>query len=135
MAKEKIRKRPPRKGEGRPRTVSPKKEDITPEMLRKIDKYARAQAKDTMIAEILGFDDETFKKEFSKRCRKQRALGKGEILFEQEKQVKAGNPTMLIWGGKQHLGQTDKAHVEHSGSVTLNDAAVALRIAKGKDGQ
>jgi hypothetical protein len=37
----------------------------------------------------------------------------------QWEQAKAGNPTMLIWLGKQLLGQRDKHEVEQSGTQTL----------------
>ena len=103
---------------GAPRTRSP--ETVTEDMLRQIDELAMAQAKDTLIAETLGFDVTTFKNEFSKRCRQKRAQGKGLILrkqFEGCQSQDKGAVTERIWFGKQHLEQTDKHEVE--GSMTL----------------
>jgi hypothetical protein len=34
--------------------------------------------------------------------------------------VEDHQPTMLVWMGKQMLGQSDKADLKHSGRVTLN---------------
>jgi hypothetical protein len=34
--------------------------------------------------------------------------------------VEDGNPTMLIWLGKQYLGQTDKQDLNHQGGITIN---------------
>lgn len=91
---------------GAPRTKTPAK--WTKEQLRQIDEMAESQAKDTMIAESLGVDVQTFKREFTQRCRTKRAQGKARILRRQFEKATAGDATMLIWTGKQHLEQSDK---------------------------
>ena len=105
---------------GAPRTKSP--ETVSEAQLKEIDEMARAQCKDTLIAEALGFDVKTFKAQFSKRCRQKRAQGKGEIMRRQFAGCKGsgkGAATERIWFGKQHLEQTDRQDVKLSGEVQL----------------
>lgn len=60
----------------------------------------------------------------------ERGLGKGNIQLRtrQFKQAMAGDRTMLIWLGKQRLGQKDKIANEHSGpgGAPLRHALVDL---------
>ena len=85
-----------------------------------------------------------------RRCREQKKMlfaeyykkhsvgGRISLRRSQFKLATAGNPTMLIWLGKQHLGQTDKKSVEHSGpnggpirtAAELTDAEL-MKIANG----
>ena len=103
---------------GRPRTKTP--DTYTPEQLAYIDLMAQAQAKDTLIAESMGVDRDTFKREFAQRCRTKRAIGKGRVLDAQYKAAAgSGGPVDRIWFGKQHLEQSDKQDHKHSGTVNL----------------
>ena len=86
-------------GPGRP----PK--EFTAEQIKQIDKYALHNCKDNQIAVALGIDGETFKTHFKERCQQKRAEGQAIKL---EQQFNNKTPTMLIWWGKQHLGQSDK---------------------------
>jgi len=87
--------------------------------IAKIDKLAKAQAKDYLIATALGIPAETFKRHFGERCKEKRADGKAEILQSQMKMAKT-NPTMAIWWGKQHLEQKDQQYQTHDGTITHN---------------
>jgi hypothetical protein len=40
----------------------------------------------------------------------------------------SGNPALLIWMGKQLLGQRDQMLTEHSGELTINDAEARDKI-------
>jgi hypothetical protein len=100
---------------GRPRTKTPAV--YTPAQIKQIDQMARDQCKDTLIAEVLGVDIETFRDEFSVRCRRIRALGKRDILAWQRRRAKKGSDKMLVWMGQQHLEQSDKQAIEHSGQI------------------
>jgi len=112
---------------GRPRTVTP--EEYTPEQLETIDRMATAQCRDTTIAEAIGVEVQVFKRQFAQFCRTKRAQGKAALLLEQyDKAIHKRDTTMLIWCGKQHLGQSDRAEVSHSGDMSLNMAAVALGV-------
>lgn len=102
---------------GAPRTKTPEvipdtPEGVTKAVLEQIDELAEAQAKDTMIAEVIGWDVNTFKRQFEQRCREKRAIGKGKVLRAQYRGCFKGGKgavTERVWFGKQHLEQTDKA--------------------------
>ena len=105
---------------GRPRTKTPK--EYSAEQVALIDEMAEAQCKDTTIAEALGVDINTFKTEFSRRCKEKRAEGKTRVLRAQYRAAVGadGTPTDRIWWGKQHLDQRDaKQEVEHTGNVIV----------------
>ena len=53
--------------------------------------------------------------------------GKSSLRRAQWKAAQDGNPTMLVWLGKQMLGQRDKQEIEHKGglNITLVDSFVA----------
>lgn len=74
------------------------------------------QCKDTTIAETIGMDVKTFQNNYSKETRQKRAEGKARIYRLQMQAAEDGNPTMLIWLGKQHLEQTDKQDVTSGGA-------------------
>ena len=46
--------------------------------------------------------------------------GKSSLRRAQWKAAQDGNPTMLVWLGKQMLGQRDKQEIEHSGALNIN---------------
>lgn len=119
VAGSKTAKSAQKRGRGRERTKTPK--TYTAAQLRKIDAMAEAQCKDTTIAVAMGFDVDTFKRDLASRTEKQRAIGKAELHRLQMKRAKAGSDTMLIWTGKQHLEQRDKAETEHGVSDGLAD--------------
>ena len=115
--------KPAKHAGGRPRTVTP--DTYTPEQLIYIDLMAMAQAKDTLIAESMGVDRDTFKREFTQRCRTKRAEGKATVLEAQYKAAAgSGGPVDRIWFGKQHLEQTDKTDLKHSGDISIDRKSV-----------
>lgn len=46
--------------------------------------------------------------------------GKTSLRRKQYEKAIGGNTTMLIWLGKQYLGQTDKQDVNATGDLTIN---------------
>lgn len=60
---------------------------------------------------------ETYGKGFSDIYPQKADAGKASLRRMQIKTAEAGNPTMLIWLGKQYLDQKDKQEMEHSGEV------------------
>jgi hypothetical protein len=46
-----------------------------------------------------------------------RCVGKAALRRRQFQSAMDGNPTMLIWLGKNWLGQTDKQEVAHTGDA------------------
>jgi hypothetical protein len=59
----------------------------------------------------------TYKETFSDTYKKKAAKGKVSLRRKQMEVALSGNVTMLIWLGKQHLGQVDKQDIEHSGKI------------------
>ena len=57
--------------------------------------------------------------------------GKVSLRRAQFKAALDGNPTMLIWMGKQVLGQRDKQEVEHGANDSLADLLQAISGSAG----
>jgi hypothetical protein len=80
---------------------------FTDEQRRFIESMATAQCPDDQIAAVLDVGESTLRRHFGtllKRCRK---AGIGQIRTWQFAAAKKGNPAMLIWLGKQLLGQRE----------------------------
>jgi hypothetical protein len=90
-------------------------------MIEQIKQMASDQCKDCTIAAAMGIDEDTFRRDFASLTHKQRCLGKIELHKLQRKRARKGSDTMLIWLGKQHLEQKDKAETEHGVSDGLAD--------------
>jgi hypothetical protein len=77
------------------------------------------------IATLLGVCRRTFFNHLKEDEGLQEAIDEGRdqgritLRRLQWEQAKAGNPTMLIWLGKQLLGQRDKHEMEQSGGQTI----------------
>lgn len=52
---------------------------------------------------------------FSEVFRQKRGIGKISLRRKQYETALAGNPTLLIWLGKQYLNQSDKQVLDHTG--------------------
>ena len=59
-------------------------------------------------------------KEFCRVFKRGIDKGKMSVRRMQYKQAEKGNSTMLVWLGKQYLGQRDKQEIEHSGDAGIN---------------
>jgi hypothetical protein len=90
-----------------------------------VDRLCAIQCTGEEIASVLGVDYDTlcagvkrdFKLPLIEYLEQKRLYGKSSLRRAQWKAADSGNPTMLIWLGKQYLGQRDKHDVEHSGTV------------------
>lgn len=103
-------------GAGRPAT------EITPEQKERIRELARLQASDSEIAADLGVSLrcveywKTKRKDYVEIYRQGKDMGITSLRRAQFTSALEGNPTMLIWMGKQLLGQREpKTELEHSG--------------------
>lgn len=73
----------------------------------------------------------TYKKSFSEIFKLKRGTGKISLRRKQFEIAMAGNPTMLIWLGRNYLDQTERTEVHENISVSdnfikaLNDSAAA----------
>ena len=83
---------------GRDTTVIPPEE---------VYKLAQIGCKDTEIADWFGIDGNTLRYNFSAELTKGRIALNMSLRRAQINTALNGNPTMLIWLGKQYLGQSD----------------------------
>ncbi len=74
------------------------------------------------IAHAEGIGKRTLERHALPEINQGRAEMKVRLRMWQLQQAKAGNPTMLIWLGKNTLGQTDKVETSHSFGNSLRDA-------------
>lgn len=85
------------------------------------------------IAIALGCSPDTLTRRFADALKKGKAEGKASLRRKQWELAQAGNPTMLIWLGKQLLEQKDKAAHEHSGpnggAIEFSDHEAAAKLA------
>jgi hypothetical protein len=83
---------------GRDQTVIPPEE---------VYKLANIGCKDTEIADWFGIDSNTLRYNFSAELTKGRIALNMSLRRAQINTALSGNPTMLVWCGKQYLGQSD----------------------------
>ncbi len=77
-----------------------------------IEKLAAFGCTNTEIASFFGCGESLIRKSYSEFLTKGRDKGKMRLRQLQWKAAESGNVTMLIFLGKQILGQTDKTEVE-----------------------
>ena len=107
--------RTPRRPTGRPR----KKVDAT-----LVEELAKIMASRAEIAAIAGCSVSTLDRRFDAAIKKGNDYAKASIRRRQFECAMAGNVTMLIWLGKQWLGQADKVQTE-SRDLTLEKLIAA----------
>jgi hypothetical protein len=82
------------------------------------------------IAVLCGCSKATLDRRYASAIEKGRANLNMSLKRQQVEIAKAGNVTMLIWLGKQYLGQSDKQEVETHGdnSLTVVEEIVTARV-------
>ena len=88
----------------------PKKYDIDS---KQVEIMASQGATNTDIAEVFKCTEGLIRKSYSEFLTKGRAERRMKLRRLQWKAAESGNTTMLIWLGKQELGQTDRQEIEH----------------------
>ena len=86
------------------------------------------QCTEVEIASILGISVDTLERRceehygstFAEVYEEKRSHGKESLRRKQWHAAENGNITMMIWLGKQWLGQTDTQKIEHSGAVHVH---------------
>lgn len=101
--------------------------------LRTVTGLGKIQATTKECAAVLGVSEPTyiaFKKRHAPDVENAYLRGSGEGLASlRRRQFKAaqdGNATMLVWLGKQYLGQTDKQEIAQTVQVEVKDAREEL---------
>lgn len=87
----------------------------TPIDANHVEKLARLGCKNNEIADFFGVSHDTIERRFASELLKGRASLKMSLRQWQLKSAEKGNATMLVWLGKQSLGQVDKILNEISG--------------------
>lgn len=90
--------------------MAPPKKPIDMEIVRKL---AHIQCTEQEIASVIGVHRSTLIKNEDFQSVYKEALegGRSSLRRHQFKVAESGNPTMLIWLGKQYLGQADKQEI------------------------
>ena len=87
----------------------PKKYNIDKEQ---VEKLSALGCTNTEIASFFGCEDSLISKSYSRNVTKGKEKGKIRLRQMQWKSAERGSVPMLIWLGKQVLGQTDRQEVE-----------------------
>ncbi len=107
--------------------------EIDPEQVQKL---AAIGTKVTEIADILGCSRETLHGRFSTELAKGKAALRSSLRIAQISAAKQGNSTMLVWLGKQYLGQSDTSIDEYI-TDAIQQAGLSkedlLELIKNKD--
>jgi hypothetical protein len=93
----------------------------------------RIQCTQEEICGVFGMSVDTLNRRIAERgyenfaglYKKHSDEGKASLRRSQWKKAQDGNATMLIWLGKQMLGQRDKQDVQHSGELKHTGVMVA----------
>jgi len=72
------------------------------------------------IARLLDCSKDTIENRYMDSLRLGRARLKKSLRRRQIESAMEGNATMLVWLGKNLLGQKEKQEIEHSGTIPLN---------------
>lgn len=76
-----------------------------------VEKLAALHCTMEEIGQIVGCSVDTLSRRFADAIEKGRAHGRASLKRRQYELAMAGNATMLIWLGKQHLGQKDRQEI------------------------
>lgn len=104
--------------------------------IRKVEIWAKAQAKDSTMARALGVDLKTFRAHFSATTKQKRVEGKLAVLeaqFRCATNRAASHSTDRIWWGKQFLDQTDRQKSEVLGDIKIDAPVIQLTLVPRKE--
>lgn len=92
------------------------------------EKLSQILCTQSEIAEVLGVSLSTLEhdQEFLRIHKKGQEVGRASLRRMQYKAAEEGNSTMLVWLGKQYLGQRDKSEITGD-----NGGPVVLAVLKG----
>ena len=113
----------------KPKKTGPKgpSKPMTDKAFRQLVELIKIQCTRDEICEVLGMSDTTLTRRIAERkiegvtnfealYKKHQGEGKASLRREQWKAAQGGNPTMLVWLGKQVLGQKDRQEVDNTSS-------------------
>lgn len=106
-----------------------------------VDSLAKIQCTGEEVASVLGCSIDTLERHCKEKhkdsdgnpitlaayLKEKGAGGRASLRRRQFKAAEEGNPTMLIWLGKQYLNQKDKQELDHMGAIQIS-------VARDEDG-
>jgi hypothetical protein len=107
--------------------------EITPERRELAIELAGIHCTNEEMAHILGCHIDTFyvklkeDPSFSDALKKARADGKASLRRLQFKEAEKGNAAVLIWLGKNQLGQRDKLDIESKQDINIKKIEIQIR--------
>ena len=109
--------------------------EVDPERLREL---ARGMYSQASLAALLNISHDTLSRrlqepEYREAFERGRSEGCAEISNLQMKAARKGNPAMLIWLGKQHLGQRDTNVTQLAGPEGGSMQIEIIRVAVQRD--
>lgn len=105
----------PKNPVGRPKITFPKG------TAGKVEEYAFYGSTDKDIGVLLDIGESTLKRDFGPHLTKGRSRRRMELLKAQTTGAMEGNGTMLVWLGKQALGQQDERVVRRKNVKEMSD--------------
>lgn len=100
---------------------------------KQVEKLASYGLTNKEIAEALGYDDSTLKRKFENFLTKGKANLKQRLKRKQIDVALGGNVSMLIWLGKQYLGQADKLDENGEFEIVINRKTIEDQRQKEKE--
>lgn len=85
------------------------------------------------MAAVLRVDERTIRRRHARLVQKGKEEGKASLRRMQFKAAEGGNVTMMIWLGKQQLGQTDRQEVGGPNGAPLLET-ITVRLVKAGGG-
>jgi DNA-binding CsgD family transcriptional regulator len=87
---------------------------FTDKEIQQMEQLAKCYCSDEEIAAFLKVSETTVKRHFGPLLKVARTAGRANLRAKQYDLAMKGNATMLIWLGKQTLGQRDKSEVHET---------------------
>jgi DNA-binding CsgD family transcriptional regulator len=100
---------------------------------KQVEKLASYGLTNKEIAEALGYDDSTLKRKFENFLTKGKANLKQRLKRKQIDVALGGNVSMLIWLGKNYLGQADKMDENVEYEIVINRTTIEDKRQKEKE--
>jgi len=92
-----------------------------------VQALARIHCTYAEMAAVLNCDESTLRRRFASLIKRGAEEGKASLRRMQFKAAEGGNATMMIWLGKQHLGQVDESRVRFEDVTKLTDEELAAK--------
>lgn len=99
---------------------------------KQVEKLASYGLTNKEISEALGYDDTTLKRKFENFLTKGKANLRQRLKRKQIDVALGGNVSMLIWLGKQYLGQADKLDENGEYEIVINRKTIEDQRQKEK---